>query len=278
MQNDSSFETHDGKAKSVVIARIARLIRRPGLDYPGWQYVCKRVREECDRTPAKKGRRLPRVPTGDEFREFYAVVDKADNVQHALMLRLLFYTGVRVSELCGVTVADVDPENCENRINGGKGGKDRYVLCGKTFATTLRTHVAAHPQNRFLFRTRRNTRYTTRLVQQVVKLYAEQAGVKATPHTFRHQCITWLTRHSGLAAAELQLVTAHSGPEALAAAGAFAPRSSSSTSARPAWTATRWPGGSGPTRRWAGSCSSRSRGWGVRTTGQAVRRRVSTTT
>ena len=46
--------------------------------------------------------------------------------------------------------------------------------------------------------------------------YAEEAGVKATPHTFRHQCITWLTRHSGLADAELQLITGHARRETLA--------------------------------------------------------------
>jgi integrase len=33
--------------------------------------------------------------------------------------------------------------------------------------------------------------------------------LKATPHTFRHQAITWLTRHSGMADAELQLITGH---------------------------------------------------------------------
>jgi integrase len=48
-----------------------------------------------------------------------------------------------------------------------------------------------------------------RRVQQIVKAYAEKAGVRATPHTFRHQAITWLTRHSGLADAELQLITGH---------------------------------------------------------------------
>ena len=37
----------------------------------------------------------------------------------------------------------------------------------------------------------------------IVKHYAEEAGVRATPHTFRHQAITWLTRHSGMADAEL---------------------------------------------------------------------------
>lgn len=49
-----------------------------------------------------------------------------------------------------------------------------------------------------------------------MKQYAEQAGVRATPHTFRHQAITWLTRHSGLADAELQLITGHASRETLA--------------------------------------------------------------
>jgi integrase/recombinase XerD len=143
-------------------------------------------------------------------------VDQADDVQHALMLRLLFYTGVRVSELCNMQIADVDLENCKIRINQGKGSKDRYVLFGKTFATALRTHIAAHPMNRWLFQTRRSTKYSTRRIQQIVKDYAEQAGVKATPHTFRHQAITWLTRHSSLADAELQLITGHARRETLA--------------------------------------------------------------
>jgi integrase len=53
---------------------------------------------ECDLRPARKGRRLPRVLNADDFRHFYAAVDQADDVQHALMLRLLFFTAVRVSE------------------------------------------------------------------------------------------------------------------------------------------------------------------------------------
>jgi len=118
--------------------------------------------------------------------------------------------------MCNILVVDVDLEACKIRVNQGKGSKDRYVLFGKTFTTAIKTHVAAHPQNRYLFQTRRNTKYTPRRVQQIVKFYAEKAGVKATPHTFRHQCITWLTRHSGLADAELQLVTGHARRETLA--------------------------------------------------------------
>ena len=189
--------------------QIARLVRQAGLDYEAWRYVAKRVRKVCELRPEKKGRRLPRVLTTEEFRKFYQVVDRAEDVQHALMLRLLFFTAVRVSELCNMLVADVDLEACKIRINLGKGGKDRFVLFNKGFATALRTHITAHPQNRWLFQTQRHGKFSTRRVQQIVSKYAEEAGVKATPHTFRHQAITWLTRHSGLADAELQLITGH---------------------------------------------------------------------
>jgi integrase/recombinase XerD len=211
--------TQNASAKSPkarLVARIARLVRQEGLDYDGWRYVAKRVRRACDLRPEKKGRRLPRVLTIEEFRRFYQVVDRAEDVQHALMLRLLFYTGVRVSELCGMLVTDIDLETCKIRINQGKGGKDRFVLFGKGFATALRTHIAAHSNNRWLFQTQRHGKFSTRRVQQIVSKYAQEAGVKATPHTFRHQAISWLTRHSGMADAELQLITGHARRETLA--------------------------------------------------------------
>lgn len=214
--NTVSFATQNEKAKSEIVSQLARIVRRAGLNYEGWRYVAKQVRKECQLRPAKKGRRLPKVLNADDFRRFYETVDKADDVQHSIMLRLLFQTAVRVSELCGIQIGDIDIENHKIRINSGKGDKDRFVLFGKSFATALRTHIAAHPNNRWLFQTRRNTKYTTRRVQQIVKDYADKAAVKATPHTFRHQAITWLTRHSGLADAELQLITGHARRETLA--------------------------------------------------------------
>jgi integrase/recombinase XerD len=123
---------------------------------------------------------------------------------------------VRVAELCAIEVADIDLEACRIRINEGKGRKDRVVLFGRSSATALRAYLAAHVKNRYLFQTRLAGPFTTRRVEQIVKRYAEAAGVKATPHTFRHQAITWLTRHSGMADAELQLITGHAKRETLA--------------------------------------------------------------
>ena len=214
-QKRTSCVSQNGKAKSKLVSQVARIVRKAGLDYEDWRYVSRRVREQCELKPKQKGRKLPRVLTAEEFRHFYQIVDRAEDVQHALMLRLLFYTGVRVSELCGIKVSDVDLENCKIFIEQGKGSKDRYVLFGKTFATALKTHIANRPANRWLFQTKRASKFSTRRVQQIVKKYAEEAGVKATPHTFRHQAITWLTKHSGLADAELQLITGHARRETL---------------------------------------------------------------
>ena len=95
-ENPANGGSQNGKAKSRkarLVARIARLVRQEGLDYEGWRYVAKRVRQVCDLRPEKKGRRLPRVLTTEEFRRFYQIVDRAEDVQHALMLRLLVLHG-----------------------------------------------------------------------------------------------------------------------------------------------------------------------------------------
>jgi integrase len=215
-ENQPKCGSQNGMPKLKIVSEVARIVRKYGLDYDGWRYVAKRVRQQCELRPGKRAKKLPRILTADDFRRFYLIVDQADDVQHTLMLRLVFFTAVRVSELCHIEVADVDLENCKIFVNQGKGSKDRYVLFGKSFATALRTHIAAHPNNRWLFQTRRNSKFTTRRVQQIVKQYAERAEVKATPHTFRHQAITWLTRHSGMADAELQLITGHARRETLA--------------------------------------------------------------
>lgn len=217
--NPSDCASQRGKAtsgKQLIVSQLVRIVRKAGFDYEDWRYVSKRVRQVCELAPAKRQKKLPRVMTADQFRHFYEIVDRADDVQHSLMMRLLFYTGVRVSELCNLKVDDVDLQNCKIFVCQGKGSKDRYVLFGKIFATALRTHIAAHPQNRWLFQTKRASKYSTRRVQQIVKMYAEEAEVNATPHTFRHQAITWLTRHSGMADAELQLITGHARRETLA--------------------------------------------------------------
>jgi hypothetical protein len=60
-KNDATFAAQNEKAESEIVAQIARIVRRAGLDYQGWRYVAKQVRKECDLRPARKGRKLPRI-------------------------------------------------------------------------------------------------------------------------------------------------------------------------------------------------------------------------
>ena len=207
-QNPDDFVTQNGSAKSEIVNKIARIVRREGLDYDDWRYVSKRVREKCELRPKKKPVKLPRIMTAAGFRKFFQEVDRSGDAQHALMMRLLFYTATRVSELCSIRIDDIDLENNKINIVQGKGSKDRVVLFDKSFAVALRTHISSNPKNRFLFQTRRRNKFTTRRVQQIVKLYSERAELEVTPHTLRHQSLTLMTK-AGMSDAEIQLLSGH---------------------------------------------------------------------
>ncbi len=76
-EKQGDFESQNESAKSAIIGQIVRLVRKAGLDYEGWRYVSKQVRQACELRPAKKGRKLPKVLNADDFRKCYAEVDKA---------------------------------------------------------------------------------------------------------------------------------------------------------------------------------------------------------
>jgi hypothetical protein len=78
-ENLANFGTQTEIAKSmkaVLIRRIARLVRQEGLDYEGWRYVAKKVRQLCRLKPDRKGRKLPNVLTAEQFRRFYHEVTR----------------------------------------------------------------------------------------------------------------------------------------------------------------------------------------------------------
>ncbi|MFC1613432.1 tyrosine-type recombinase/integrase [Patescibacteria group bacterium] len=208
------FGTQNENAKSIAIKKISKIVRQQGWDYSDFRYIIRRVREECELKPAKKEKRLPKILSEQDFKKFYNAIEKAGNIKYELMLKLLFYTGVRVHEFTNIKVSDIYLDENKIFIEQGKGKKDRYVLFGEKFKTALKIYKETIPNNRYLFQTKRDTPYSTRRIQQIVKSFAEEVGIKATPHTFRHQAITWLSQ-GGMTDAELMLITGHSSKESL---------------------------------------------------------------
>ena len=192
-QTAPSFQTATHKTK--LVSAFARLVRQHRLTYEQFNMICREVRKQMELRRPRRSRRLPKLLPDASLKNFYETVDKAGNLQHQIMLRLLFYTAVRVSELTSMAVDDVDIEARKIFIEHGKGDKDRYILFPDPFALILRSHLAAHPDNRYLFESRHRKRYSARRIQQIVKHYAEKAGITEAvhPHLFRHQMLTWLT-------------------------------------------------------------------------------------
>ena len=103
----------------------------------------------------QRARTLPHLLTADELTRFFRAIQDGGNVQHEILLKLLFFTAVRVGELVRIAVGAVDLAACKIFVDQGKGRKDRCILFPRAFGLVLRAHLAAHPKNHFVFETQR---------------------------------------------------------------------------------------------------------------------------
>ncbi|MDM4722973.1 tyrosine-type recombinase/integrase [Micromonospora sp. WMMA1363] len=116
-----------------------------------------------------------------------------------LLLELLYATGVRVSEVCGLDVADVDPGRRVIRVFG-KGGRERTVPYGVPAQRALDAWLR-HGRPRLtgpraldaLLLGARGGRLNATTARRIVAGYAEVSGLpRTTPHGLRHSAATHL--------------------------------------------------------------------------------------
>ncbi|HJY84393.1 MAG TPA: tyrosine-type recombinase/integrase [Candidatus Binatia bacterium] len=216
MKKRGHFVPSDERAKSPLVAQLVRLARKERLDYAAFLYVCQQARRKLGLHKPPRERKLPQLLPETELKKFFRVLERCGNLQHEIMLKLLFYTAVRVSELVRIKVSEVDFAQCKIFIIQGKGAKDRYILFPARFRLVLQSHLRATPKNRYLFETTRYTPFTPRRVQQIVKHYRQQAGISQPlhPHLFRHQMLTYLTAR-GLSDSQIQLISGHESKKSL---------------------------------------------------------------
>lgn len=165
-----------------------------------------------------------RVPAGiphplaeAEVERLLAVVVGTDPVslRDRALLELLYATGARISEVCGLSLADFDRENRLVRVFG-KGAKERVVPFGRVAEAALETWLASGRvhliPNRWarrgdeeaVFLNTRGARLSRQSAWAVVKKYGELVGLgaKLSPHVLRHSCATHLLDHG----ADLRIV------------------------------------------------------------------------
>ncbi len=120
------------------------------------------------------------------------------------ILSMLYFTGLRVSELCALNTNSVRESLLYGkpgvRVTRGKGGKERKVpLTEEAFKEYKNWEAKRHladPTCNALFLNKYGDRITTRSVFDIVKKYAKKAGLgdDVSPHTLRHTFATVLTK------------------------------------------------------------------------------------
>ena len=159
----------------------------------------------------KVGRRLPHFLSQEEAT---VLVEKADKdtpngLRDRTILELLWGAGLRVSEVAGLDVVDLDLANGQVRVTG-KGDKTRICLYGDPARTAIRRYLddgrpmLATGAQTALFLNRAGGRLTARSVQTMVRNAGMQAGLDALvhPHMLRHTFATHLIEGS----ADLRIV------------------------------------------------------------------------
>lgn len=129
--------------------------------------------------------------------------DTPDGLRDRAILELLYGSGLRVGELCGLDIEDLDLSGQRVRVTG-KGRKQRQVPVGDACAAALRCYLesgrpallAKHPDghDRFaLFLNSRGNRLGPRGVRERMKRYAIEGELPSvSPHGLRHSFATHL--------------------------------------------------------------------------------------
>ena len=178
--------------------QLARHLRGERPDYVYLKQVFRHLREELEIAIPRVPKRLPHVPTEEEMHRYYEVVWQTRNFGDMVLIKTLFYTGVRVSELVNIRLGDVDLDRCQIRVNHGKGNKDRVVPFPDPFKETLALHIARLEEKHatYLFKSSWKKKYSARGVRRMLERYAQAAGLEhnVSPHQLRHFLFTWLKK------------------------------------------------------------------------------------
>jgi integrase/recombinase XerD len=132
---------------------------------------------------------LPEVLGEDDIRRILSVVD---NLKHKCILMTIYSGGLRLSEVVGLRISDIDSGRMMIFIKGAKGNKDRYTILSKELLKWLREYYKKEKPDKWLFEGVTGGQYSMRSVQNIMKEAVKKAGIKkhATVHTLRHSFAT----------------------------------------------------------------------------------------
>ncbi len=178
---------------------FSRVIRRP-LDLSFLQGM-------------KSARHLPSVVTRNQI---IKILDTITNIRHRTMIGLLYASGLRLSELISLRVADLDLESLTIHVRGGKGRKDRITIFSRSLEDGLRFCMLGKEAKAYIFTPVHDSHPGTRkhisgrTVQKVLENAVNKSGIlrRLTPHDLRH-CFATHLMENGVSIRYIQSLLGH---------------------------------------------------------------------
>jgi len=156
----------------------------------------------------KKHSTLPKHISPRDVKKLF---ECTENLKHNTMLKLCYGMGLRVSEIVGLKVTDIDSGNMQVLIERSKGKKDRYVNLPESLLEQLRQYFKEYRPKQYLFEGQYGGQYGTRSAQKVFKDAMTRAGMNKQVgiHGLQHSYATHLME-SGTDIGHIQKLLGHS--------------------------------------------------------------------
>lgn len=192
--------SEQGMAKSTIARKVAAL-------RSFFKYCFKRG--HIEKNPAhllvvpKKDKSLPKTATVEDIERMMDAVntETTQGLQNRAILELFYGTGMRLSELTGLNLSDIDLKQNQVTVKG-KGNKQRIIPLGKTVSRILKDFIGKRPElygdrtdadaNKALFIAASGQRIYDRAVGLIVEKYFKMTSevTQKSPHVLRHSFAT----------------------------------------------------------------------------------------
>lgn len=170
----------------------------------------------------KLGKRMPKYLSLEESRKMLDTADNEDNRNHErdyAITTLFLNCGLRLSELIGINIPDIDFSECKMTVIG-KGNKERTIYLNKACMKAISEYLNnARPKNNIkfnsknaLFLSERKERISRRTVQLIIEKVLKNSGLdtqKYSVHKLRHTAATLMYQYGNVDIRALQELLGH---------------------------------------------------------------------
>lgn len=188
-----------------------------------FKFALERNITDTDPTQGVEMPKLPKtLPKALSMQDMQALLtldadlETPDALGQRAIIEVLYSTGIRVTELAGLKLSDIETDPAPSLRVTGKGDKQRLVpLSSKAFVTLktylekARPHFDSSDQSTWLFPSRQGRPLTRQRLFQIVRSAGERIGLDLSPHQLRHTFATHLLEN-GADLRSVQMMLGHS--------------------------------------------------------------------